>query len=49
LLGRCGPRGRFRRRDRAAVDALLPTIAMFGPIGLLAFFATRRWLERAQR
>jgi hypothetical protein len=22
---------------------------MFGPIGLLAFFATRRWLERARR
>ncbi len=27
-LGRCGPRGRFRRRDIAAVDALLPAIAM---------------------
>jgi DNA-binding CsgD family transcriptional regulator len=28
LLGRCGPRGRFRRRDQTAVDALLPTIAL---------------------
>lgn len=27
-LGRCGPRGRFRRRDLAAVDGLLPAIAM---------------------
>ena len=27
-LGRCGPRGRFRRGDIAAVDALLPAIAM---------------------
>jgi len=27
-LGRCGPRGRFRPRDLAALDALLPAIAM---------------------
>jgi len=27
-LGRCGPRGRFRRGDIAVVDALLPAIAM---------------------
>jgi DNA-binding CsgD family transcriptional regulator len=27
-LGRCGPRGRFRRRDVAGVGALLPAIAM---------------------
>jgi DNA-binding NarL/FixJ family response regulator len=28
LLGRCGPVGRFHRRDAHAVDALLPAIAM---------------------
>jgi len=28
LLGRCGPRGRFRRRDLDAVNALLPTIGL---------------------
>jgi len=27
-LGRCGPRGRFRRRDVAGVAALLPAIAL---------------------
>jgi len=27
-LGRCGPGGHFRRRDVAAVDALLPAIAL---------------------
>jgi len=29
-LGRCGPRGRFRRRDLQAVDLLLPAIALTG-------------------
>jgi DNA-binding CsgD family transcriptional regulator len=28
LLGRCGPRGRFRRPDLQRVDALLPAIAL---------------------
>lgn len=28
LLGRCGPRGRFRRRDLDRVSTLLPTIAL---------------------
>lgn len=34
VLGRCGRLGRFRRRDLAEVDALLPAIAMAGAAAL---------------
>ena len=31
------------------LSPVLIATMMFGPLGLLAFFATRRWLERARR